>query len=98
MRITRRSLWLESLKVVFQTVTFMLNAAEALQWEYVWSPGDVSLVIVNLSPLSPLAVVRETSERVLRLWEALPFALISPCGTCMNTAASTRKPSAKWER
>lgn len=32
-------------------VTFLLDAAELLQWECVWSPGDVSLVIVNLSPL-----------------------------------------------
>ncbi len=32
-------------------VTFLLNAAEPLQGECVWCLGDVSLVIVNLSPL-----------------------------------------------
>lgn len=34
-----------------EEVTFLLAAAEPLQRECVWSPGDVSLVIVNLSPL-----------------------------------------------
>lgn len=34
-----------------EEVTFLLSAAEPLQRECVWSPGDVSLVIVNLSPL-----------------------------------------------
>lgn len=32
-------------------VTFLLDAAQPPQWECVWSQGDVSLVIVNLSPL-----------------------------------------------
>lgn len=98
MWITLSTLWLQSLKTEFQTsqMTFLLNAAEPLQWECVWSPGDVSLVIVNLSPLFSAGCCE--GKRVLRLWEALPFPLISPCGTCMNTAASTCKPSAKWER
>lgn len=81
-----------------QAVTFLLSAAEPLQWRSLWSRGDVSLVIVNLFLLFLLAVVRGAGERVLRLWEALPFPLIGPCGTCMNTAASTRKSSAKWNR
>lgn len=49
----------------------------------------------NYEPLLPFLHWLVWRESVLRLWEALPFPLISPCGTC--TAASTCEPSAKSE-
>lgn len=82
---------------ISKPLTFLLDGAELLWWESVWSVGGVSLVIVNLSPLSPLAVERERGERVPSLWETLPFPLISSCGTFSNAATSTCEPSAEWE-
>ena len=79
-------------------VTFLLNAAEPPQWECVWSPADVSLVIVNLSPLVSTGCSERNQRACAEVVRSLPFPLISPCGTSMNAAASTRKAPAKSER
>lgn len=44
-------IWIFENRISNKPVTFLLNAAEPLQRDCVWSPDDVSLVIVNLSPL-----------------------------------------------